>query len=166
MRQHRPFSGKQTTTPAAGAAAFTLLEMVMVLVALALVAAIAAPRYASSLANYRVDAAAKRVASDLAYVQAQARATSKSQTITYSPGALNYQVTGVAGLDNRAGGFTVNLGAEPYSLTSFSAKFGTKTQITFDQYGTPDNGGTVTVGVGTTSKAITVDAGTGKVTVK
>lgn len=138
----------------------------MVLVALALIAAIAAPRYASSLANYHTDAAARRIAADLAYVQAQARATSKSQMITFTPAGLNYQVAAVSGLNNRAGGFMVDLSAEPYSLTGLTAKFGTKTQITFDQYGTPDNGGTVTVNVGTTAKTVTLDAGTGKLTVK
>ena len=139
----------------------------MVLFALALLAAIAAPRYASALANYHVDAAARRIAADLAYVQAQSRATGKSQTITFTPAGLKYQVTGVAGLDNRASGFMVDLSAEPYSVTGLTAKFGTnKTQVTFDQYGTPDNGGTMTVNVGVTAKTITLDAGTGKVTVK
>jgi len=138
----------------------------MVLFALALLAAIAAPRYASALANYHVDAAAKRVAADFAYVQAQSRATGKSQTITFTPAGLKYQVTGVAGLDNRASGFMVDLSAEPYSVTGLTAKFGPKTQVTFDQYGTPDNSGTVTVNVGVTSKTITLDSGTGKLTVK
>jgi hypothetical protein len=69
-------------------------------------------------------------------------------------------------LDNRAGGYTVDLSAGPYSLTGFTAKFGTRTQITFDQYGTPDNGGTVSVAVGTTSKTVTLDAATGKLTIK
>ena len=146
--------------------AFTILELVMVLVALALLAAVAAPRYASSLANYHVDAAARRVAADLAFVQAQARATSKPQTITFTPAGLRYQVVAVSGLDNRAGGYAVDLSADPYRLTGLTAKFGTKTQITFDQYGTPDNAGTVTVAVGTTSKTVTLDAATGKLTVK
>jgi len=159
MRQYR-------SVPRQPIRAFTILELVMVLVALALLAAVAAPRYASSLANYHVDAAARRVAADLAFVQAQARATSKSQTITFNQSGLKYQVSGLSGLDNRTGGYSVDLSADPYCLTGLTAKFAGKKQITFDQYGTPDNAGTVSVAVGTTTKTVTLDAATGKLTLK
>src|SRR5688500_9245400 len=57
---------------------FTLIEIVMVLFIMAIVAAMAAPRYSQAIARYRLESAAGRVAADLEYARALARSTSTS----------------------------------------------------------------------------------------
>ena len=63
-----------------GRSGFTLIELVMVLAIIGLITAIAAPRYAASLARYRAESAARRVAADLALARREAAASSSSRS--------------------------------------------------------------------------------------
>jgi Tfp pilus assembly protein FimT len=143
----------------------------MVLVTMALVVAIAAPRYASSVARYRAEAAARRVAADLSLAQTQAKAGSKPQTVTFNTGNATYTAAGLTGPDNRPGGYTVDLSASPYRAVITSANFGGQAQVTFDAYGGVVTNnlfttGSVVVTAGSMQKTVSVDAGTGKITVQ
>ncbi|MHC4992265.1 MAG: GspH/FimT family pseudopilin [Planctomycetota bacterium] len=57
----------------------SLVEVVVVLVVIGTVAAIAQPRYATALARYRADSAARRIIADLAAARQRARATGVPQ---------------------------------------------------------------------------------------
>src|SRR5690606_27031377 len=59
---------------------FSLLELVMVLTIIAILAAIATPRYANAMARYRADLAARRIAADLLLAQRLARTESRSRS--------------------------------------------------------------------------------------
>src|SRR4051812_29149993 len=118
-----------------GRLAYTLTELVMVLVTVALTLAVAAPRYANSLTRYRADAAAKRIAADMALAQGQARATSKSQSVSFNVTADTYQLPGVTGLSGGTTTYVVNLADAPYSSDLVSASFGGSAQLTFTIYG-------------------------------
>jgi prepilin-type N-terminal cleavage/methylation domain-containing protein len=142
--------------------AFSLLELLLVLAITVIIAAMAAPRYATSANRYHLDAAARRVAADLALAQAQARASSKGLTVTFYTSSSTYQVPGVVPLDRRPGTYTVDLKADPYAATIVSASFGGQPTLTFDMYGGVSSGGSVVVQAGGTQKTITVDANTGK----
>src|SRR5262245_38408064 len=94
--------------------AITLVEIVLVLGIITHHAGLAAPRYAASLANYRVRLAAHRLASDVALAQAAARASSGTQTVTFDLSKHSYTVSGVSALDGRTGAYTVQLLTAPY----------------------------------------------------
>ena len=149
---------------AARAKAFTLVELLMVVVIVSIVGAIALPRYGNAVAQYRLDAAAKRIVADIDYARALAMSTSQSRSIIFSPAYQTYSIANVTSLDNRSTTYTVNLNAEPYKSSLVSATFGGSSTITFDPYGTPSSGGTVVVRTPTTQKTITIDATTGKAT--
>jgi len=83
--------------------AFSLIEVVLVLSLLAVVAAIAIPRYAASLSHYRLDAAARRVAADLALARQRAKTTGTSQPVAFAVAANSYSLPGVTPLDTRTG---------------------------------------------------------------
>ena len=144
----------------------SLIEISCVVSVLGIVAAIAAPRYANSLAHYRVDAAANRVAADLALIRTTAKYTSSSLTVNFNTTTGSYSA---AGMKSPMGGsspnYTVSLTAEPYLLSAItSAGFGSTTlttSLTFDRYSTPSAGGAVVVGAGGYYKTITVDPNTG-----
>ena len=145
--------------------AFSLLELVMVTIILAIVAAIAAPRYANAMALQRIEAAAQRVANDLALAQRRAKFSSTSQEVDF--GVLDdfYQLTGLPDPDHPGQTYVVSLSGEPYEATIVSVDFAGTTSVTFDGYGVPDNGGTIVIQSGNRQKTITVDGVTGRATI-
>lgn len=151
-----------------GRGAFTLVELVLVIAAVAILSAIAVPRYASALARYRVDLAAKRVVGDLALARSHARTNSTRQLIDFSTPANGYTLSGVPSPDGGAGGYVVRLGDEPYKASLGEVAFGgpVATSVRFDRFGTPDGGGTVVVSAGGYQKTVALDAVTGKAVVR
>jgi prepilin-type N-terminal cleavage/methylation domain-containing protein len=148
--------------------AFTLVELVLVMATIAILAGIAAPKYASSLANYRSILASRQFAADLGAAQAIACATSTSQTVAITQPTSSYTVTALRKLDNRAGTYSVNLSSSPYYASINSATLPaavTAGQIVFDGYGTPNTGATVIISSGGRTHTVTLDAASGAVTV-
>ncbi|MFB3892484.1 MAG: GspH/FimT family pseudopilin [Phycisphaerae bacterium] len=146
--------------------AFSLLELVMVVFFVAVIAAIAQPRYANSLSAYRVGMAARRIAVDLTYARSNAWSTGAGQVVTFTPSAGRYELTGVKGLDNSAAGFVVDLSGEPYHAAIGAASFGGQASVTFDAYGFPNSGGQVVVTCGGFRKTVVLDQASGNVTVQ
>jgi prepilin-type N-terminal cleavage/methylation domain-containing protein len=145
--------------------AFSIIELVLVLAIMALVSAIAVPRYANSVARYRVDSAAHRVAADLALAQSQASTAGKSQSVVFV--ARSYQTPGMPHLDGKSyGDYTVDLGAEPYRVSRVAAEFGGDATVTFDMYGTPDSGGSVVLEVGDARRIVVLNPDSGRVIIK
>lgn len=145
--------------------AFTLIEVMVVLVVMAIVTAVGVPRYASAVGRHRADMAARRVAADLEYARATARAVGASRTVTFDVPAVAYTMTSVVRLDRRAGDTKVVLGAEPFRATISSASFGGKSFVVFDGYGIPSATGSVVIRVGDVARTVTVD-GEGRATVQ
>src|SRR3954469_1258777 len=98
--------------PSPARRAFTMVELVMAMAIMAILAAIAIPRYASAISSYRARAAAQRIVHDLAQVQSLARTTSSSQTIVFS--TTGYQISNLRDLDTASTTYAVQLSAEPY----------------------------------------------------
>jgi len=152
-----------------GSRAFTLVELLLVLAIMGVIAAIAAPRYAASIANYHADFPARRLASDLALARASARANSSSRTVSFNTGASSYAISGMAALDARPGGYSVSLPAAPYesiikTLTFSDGK--NDGQLVFNGFGAPDSGATITIGCGSFQRVVSVDASTGVASVQ
>lgn len=142
---------------------FTAVELIIVALIFAILAAAAVPKYADSLNRFRVDAAARRIAADLATAQARARANSSNQTIVFTlpPQGSQYQIVGMKDPDGLASTYTVNLAASPYLATLVSASFGGDATLIYSGYGIPDSAGTIVVKAGTYTKTLTIDSTTG-----
>ena len=146
-------------------AGFSVIEVVLVVAITALVSAIAVPRYASSLARYRADAAARRVAADLALAQNHASTAGRPQPVVFV--ARGYQMPGMPHLDGKSyGDYTVDLGADPYGVTRVAAEFGGDASVKFDLYGAPDSGGSVVIEVGDVRRVVTLSPDNGRASVK
>jgi prepilin-type N-terminal cleavage/methylation domain-containing protein len=143
---------------------FSLMELVLVLAIIAVISAIVMPRYTSSLARYRADLAARRIASDLSLAQSRARALSTSQTVTFAPSSGAYKINSMPDPDRPAQVFVIDLTTDPYRATLDSATFGTGSSVTFNGFGMPDNSGTVMLHVGAVKKTVSVDADSGVAT--
>lgn len=143
--------------------AFTLVEVLLVLSLMAVVAAIAVPRYVASITHYRLGVAARRIAVDLAVARQRAKTTSASQAVVFNVAANRYEMPGVPPLPGTTGTYAVALGGDPYRVTLLSADFAGGSTVTFSAYGFPSSGGTVVVTAGDVTKTITLDPDTGRV---
>ena len=140
---------------------FALLELVVVLAIMGIIAAMAAPRYASAICRFQVDTAARRLIRDLTTARERARSQGANQTVNFTVASDTYTVVGMSGLDGSAN-YTVNVSGEPYKASIVSANFGGQSSILFDGYGVPTSGGTAVLSAGGYTKTVTVDAQTGR----
>jgi prepilin-type N-terminal cleavage/methylation domain-containing protein len=145
---------------------FTLVELAVVVVVMAVLAQVAVPRYGRAISNWRAEAAARRIASDIGVAQARARALSTSQSIVFSTGSNSYQITGMADPDHPGTTYTVGLADQTTGAVVGSAAFGGSSTLTFNGYGSPTNGGSVVVTSGTATRTVVVAAETGAVSVQ
>jgi len=157
---------RQRLGAVSGGPGFSLVELIIVLVILGVVAAIAAPRYASALCRYRADCAARRIVADLGLAQARARQTSQGQTLVFDLAANQLRIAGLPDLDRHSSDYTVRLGGAPYQAKIVSADFGGDSTIVFNGYGIPDSGGSVVVEVGDVQRTVVVSPATGKAQVQ
>ncbi|MFO0790614.1 MAG: type II secretion system protein [Pirellulales bacterium] len=142
--------------------AFSLIELVIVLLIISIFWAVATPTFFDSLLFHRVETAARRVKADIDSARQRARLTSTTQTITFS--GATYTST-VKSIDRPAVANSVNLTKSPFLLNSATADFGGTQTLTFNGYGTPTSGGTVVLNAKSHQCTVTVDATTGIATI-
>jgi len=145
---------------------FSLLEIVLVLAIIVTLAAIAAPRYAASLARYQADLAARRIKADIEQAQLSAKAASTSISIEFFVSDNKYEIPGLSALNGSSGSYAVELSARPYAAALVSAEFGGDAELIFNGWGMPDSSGTVILTVGSEQRTVTVNGETGKATVQ
>lgn len=143
---------------------FTLLELTMVMVVVAIVAAVAIPRQATALHSRRASVAAQRIVADLEYARAQAITGSASQSLVFSTDAEQYSLPGVSFLSE--GAYAVELWDAPFHCDLVSVDFGGGLTLTFDGYGLPDNAGFVIVASGSSQRRVDVDGSSGRGTIQ
>ena len=146
--------------------AFTLLEVVCVLVIIAVIAAIASPRYATALTNYRADGIARRIVADLDQARLTAQSTSASVTVIFDVPGNRYDIPLVPSLNDPGVGVAVDLSVEPYRARLVSASIGGDGEVIFNGYGIPDSGGTIAVACGSSTRVVVLDQETGLGTVQ
>lgn len=147
-------------------AGFSLIELVIVVTIIAILAAMAIPRFGNSIARQRAEAAACRVAADLKLARRHAIQTSATQTVTFELSSSSYVLEGMRHLDHPDSTYRVQLSAEPYMATLTSADFDDDAEVVFDIYGTPDSSGNVVVRVGDWVKTVKLEAETGRIEVE
>jgi prepilin-type N-terminal cleavage/methylation domain-containing protein len=143
--------------------AFTIIELVIVLLVMSILTAVAAPTFFDSLLFHRVESAARRVKADLQLARTQARLTSATQSVTFVNSV--YTLSNTKSLDKPSAIYSVDLTKQPYSLNSATANFSNLATVSFDGYGTPTSGGTVVLVAKSHSCTVTLNGTTGDVTI-
>lgn len=157
------------TTRSSNRCGFTLVELIVVMVIMAIAAAIVIPSMASTQ-GVEATSAARMVAADLEYAQNVAITYQDPVTVTFNSGGESYSLSNTSGPlihPMTKAAYIVDFSArnEFQRLDVVSATFGGGPTVTFDELGTPDNPGNVTLQVGPHAYQVTVGAATGKVTV-
>ncbi|MBP7933287.1 MAG: type II secretion system protein [Phycisphaerae bacterium] len=146
---------------------FSLIEAVVVMAIMAVLSAIAIPRFANALQGKAVDLAARRLATDLRLAQVQAIKTVQQQSVTFSVLANSYTLVDMPHPDHPSAIYTVKLGEPPYegaAIASFD--FGGPDTLIFDRFGGPSSPGTVVIVLGGRQKTVRVGAGAGRITIE
>ncbi len=126
--------------------AFTLVEVLIVLMVIGIIAAIAVPLYVSA-ASTQLRTAASMIASDLEYAKSMSISTGQSHSVVFDTTAESYSIKNSAG---QVISHPVHIGAS--YVVSFAndsrlgnvdivnTTFGAANTIKFDNVGTPFNG--------------------------
>lgn len=141
--------------------AFSLTEMVVVLAIIGVLSAIALPRFGSSLTRVRLDNAARRIVRDVELAQRTARARSISVNMVFNQAAERYRIVGLPSLESSQRVYRVDLEVEYDGVVINTANFGGSNSFTFDGYGVPNNGGSITISLAGQTQIIFVNPETG-----
>jgi prepilin-type N-terminal cleavage/methylation domain-containing protein len=152
---------------------FTLLEIMMVVLILAIAAAMAVPLMSSGAAT-KASAAAQMVAADLEYARSMAFTRGHVYRVTFDAGAESYQVQDqdgavIAHPVNQGSTYHVQFGTGQLTgVQIVSANFDGTHQVRFDALGSPYNGngtplnsGVIILQGGSTTQTIRVEPVTG-----
>ncbi len=138
---------------------FTLIEVIMVMVIIAILAAVVIPKAGFDVSSgASIDGAAYMIASDIRYVQECAMANRVSKSVAFVSGQSIYTFPATVPS-------TSNL--DPSGRLPSGVTIGTTVIFTFNSLGEPTTsaGWTVTVSTGGVSKTISVANYTGKVSI-
>jgi prepilin-type N-terminal cleavage/methylation domain-containing protein len=155
--------------PYRGMAAFTFIELVVVMVILGIAAMLAMPML-SSAADSQLQAAAAMIAADLDYAKNLAITRQMTVTVVFNAGTESYQVQDSVGVvlshPTKVGAsFRMNFASDSRTsqVNITAASFDGNSAITFDYLGSPYSGTTTAVAM--TSGQIALSAGTYSTTV-
>jgi len=160
--------------------AFTLIEMVIVLLIIGILAVVAIADFSNSARSSRLQAAAFKLRSDIVYARSLALSQQVNCGVVFDPAGGAYSVYkqtvgNIVTNPLTLAPFTVDYDTDSnfQGVVLVSTSFGSPTtnRVEFDSFGTPSDGasplsadGTVTLSYqGTTAAVVTVTKNTGKV---
>lgn len=149
--------------------AFTLLELLVVVVIMAIVGTMAVP-FISGMGTMEAMSAARIISTDLEYAQNVAITSQVPVTVQFALDTDCYDISNASGPLKHPmthADYLVNLRSQNdfERLDVVSASFAGSQSVTFDELGSPDNGGFVTVQGGPDTYRIDVAPVTGTITV-
>lgn len=151
----------------------TFVELTVSVMIIGILAAIASPIYTNSLLRYRAEVAAQRITKDIEQTQRAARQSNSARTITFTTVDHSYVISGKSSMDHSSQPYKVLVNESPYrvqfsSLVTASLPTSqlASVAITFDRFGMPDQGISVTVSSGTLQKQVDVAPTSGRVSVQ
>jgi len=152
-----------------GQRAFTLVELMVVIVILAIAAAIVVPSLVSTT-DFQALSAARMIVADLQYAQDAAVTQQTPITVEFDTAQHSYALSNASGTlvhPMTKAEYVINFpDKRGFESVRLAAVFGSSdSSVTFDVMGSPDQGGTITVLAGSFQYTIALAEGTGLVTV-
>lgn len=153
-----------------GGEAFTIIEILIVVVILAIAALTAIPMM-SSAGSVQVRSAANMIAADLEYAKSLAISRGQNFSVVFDTSTESYKITDQYGNTiwhpvKKGSDYVIDFQKEGLDRVDVTdVDFDGTSQVRFDYLGSPDNGGTVTVQAGGTTATISVEPVTGYISV-
>lgn len=144
--------------------AFTLLELVIVIVILSITAAVAIPRMSAASTRYRVDAAVQQLLADVNITAAVANQASQMRSISFDATDETYELIGQPSPNNPAQDYVVDLGVEPFNVNMLGISFGDN-KLDISGHGLLLETGQVTIAAGQDARRIVFTEGTSTIQV-
>ena len=138
--------------------AFSMIELVIVLVIVGVTAAIAVPRYANSIQRTKVDGAARRMAADIERLRDRARAQGREQRMYIASAGYVLVTTDDKGNSVKE---SVDLSRDPYGVVVTPVVVSDR-GLTFDSLGRANEPLVVYVTQGEASRGVMFDPVTGR----
>jgi prepilin-type N-terminal cleavage/methylation domain-containing protein len=156
-----------------GRSAFTLIEIMVVIVIIGIAAAMAVPMISSG-ASFQIRSAANLVAADLEYAKSMAISRGQSYKVVFNAATESYQIqdSGNQAVSPPGRKDTVNFSSDSRlsGVVIDSVNFGGSGTVTFDYLGSPQQGlsseGVVTLKAGGITKTVKVEPVTGFISVE
>ncbi|MCE5327284.1 MAG: GspH/FimT family protein [Planctomycetaceae bacterium] len=151
------------------ATAFTMVEILVVVVILAVAGAIVIPMAVDS-GDLQTASGGQMLAADMQYAQNMAITTQKLVTVTFEPAANRYTLSNASGTlihPIKKTAYVVDFDTTDglSKLKLVSASFASRAVLQFDELGAPVSAGVVTLQAGSSILRISVAAATGRITV-
>ena len=151
--------------------AFTLLEILVVVVILAVIAMLAGPML-SSAGGIQIRSAANVIAADIEYAKSMAISRGQNYSVVFDVSADSYWIEDAVGNTiehpvNKGSNYMVSFGGNTSldKVDIINVDFGSMSSVTFNLLGNPDNGGTVQLQADGSTATIAVEAVTGFVSI-
>ncbi|GAB5495148.1 MAG: hypothetical protein Phyf2KO_02280 [Phycisphaerales bacterium] len=144
--------------------AFTLMELIIVIVIISVTAAVALPRMSGASSRYRVDAAVQQLLADINITAAAANSASETKSITFDASNETYVMVGRPSPSNPALDHTVNLSVEPFNINLLGVSLGDN-QLDISGHGLLLESGQVTLAAGRNARRVVFTSGSASVQV-
>lgn len=158
----------QTKRPAAVRHAFTMIELIIVIAIIGIAAVVVVPQIGRT-DTFEVQGAARALISDLLYAQNDAIGQQATRRVIFDITNNSYRLTDGSNVTLPAkwlgGSYQVDL-ADSFSQVAIDSVSFTSGTVSFDELGSPSEGGTIDLTAGGQRYRITVTAFTGRVTVE
>jgi prepilin-type N-terminal cleavage/methylation domain-containing protein len=145
-----------------GRTGLSLLELVVVMLAIGIIAVAGSLRYADALIHHRLQSAAQAITAELQGVSALARTRSQSVTISVDPIAETFTVSGIENPDASSRPYIVNV-QNRFACEIERSDFPIASPLIVNAFGHPSKAGAIVLKIGVSERSITVNHSQGTI---
>jgi Tfp pilus assembly protein FimT len=147
---------------ASRAAGFSIVELAIVVIILAVVMAAVIPVASNSAELRRTQSATQKLSADLALARAEAVRSQQTVTVKFNVAQDSYRISAAHELPRHVADADLILSQPPYEVDLISADFDGQAQVEFDAYGQASAAGAIQFGAGDHVVTISVDQESGR----